>query len=76
MSRIVGWRIVKRASKAMGLQQSVSPQDFRHWRALKLLEGGHTPEEVRDMLGHRSVETIRNFYHIDGEENQDEQDEA
>ncbi len=61
MSRIVAWRVVHRAAKALGLPD-ISPQDFRHWRALELINAGYTPEQVQEYLGHRSVETIRSFY--------------
>lgn len=61
MSRIVAWRVVSRAAKTLGLED-VSPQEFRHWRAAKLIEAGHSLAEVREILGHRSIETIRNFY--------------
>ncbi len=61
MSRIVAWRVVHRAAKALGLPD-ISPQDFRHWRALQLIHSGYTPEQVQEYLGHRSVETIRSFY--------------
>jgi site-specific recombinase XerD len=61
MSRIVAWRVVRRAAQASGLG-NVSPQDFRHWRALQLLKAGHSPQDVQEYLGHRSVETVRDFY--------------
>ncbi|PJF44027.1 MAG: hypothetical protein CUN55_06065 [Phototrophicales bacterium] len=61
MSRVVAWRIVRRAAKALGMGE-VSPQMFRHWRALQLIASGATPQEVRDILGHRSLETVRSLY--------------
>lgn len=73
MSRIVAWRIVHRASKALGLK-NISPQDFRHWRAMKLLKEGHSQEEVRDLMGHRSVETIRTLYLDNESSNNDEKE--
>lgn len=61
MSRIVAWRIVRRAAAALDMGE-ISPQMFRHWRALQLIANGATPYEVRDILGHRSVETVRALY--------------
>lgn len=61
MSRIVAWRIVRRAAKALNMGQ-VSPQDFRHWRARVMVAEGKTIEEIRDVLGHRSTETVRTLY--------------
>ncbi len=61
MSRIVAWRVVQRASKALGLQK-ITPHDFRHWRATQLINAGHQLDVVQDYLGHRSVETTRAYY--------------
>lgn len=61
MSRVVAWRVVQRASKALGLR-SITPHDFRHWRATQLINAGHSLDVVQDYLGHRSVETTRAYY--------------
>lgn len=61
MSRIVAWRIVQRAARALGLR-SITPHDFRHWRATQLINAGHSLDVVQDYLGHRSVETTRAYY--------------
>jgi integrase len=61
MSRIVGWRIVQRAARALGLRH-ITPHDFRHWRATQLINAGHSLDVVQDYLGHRSVETTRAYY--------------
>ncbi len=61
MSRIVAWRVVRRASKGVGIA-NVSPHDFRHWRAHQLILEGRSLTEVRDMLGHRSIETVKLLY--------------
>lgn len=61
MSRIVAWRVVQRAAKALGLG-SITPHDFRHWRATQLINAGHSLDVVQDYLGHRSVETTRAYY--------------
>jgi integrase len=61
MSRIIAWRIVQRAAKAVGLP-SVSPHDFRHWRAQQLIEAGFSLEQIREQLGHRSLHTVKIYY--------------
>jgi len=61
MSRIVAWRVVQRAARALGLG-SITPHDFRHWRATQLLNAGYPLDVVQDYLGHRSVETTRAYY--------------
>jgi site-specific recombinase XerD len=68
MSRIIAWRIIQRAAHGTGLPE-VSPHDLRHWRAQQLIQAGHSLEEVRELLGHRSVHTIRAYYgHISEQE--------
>lgn len=65
MSRVVAWRVVRRAAKACGMPD-VSPHDFRHWRAMQLIQQGEPLHVVQDMLGHRSIETVRALYaHLD-----------
>jgi integrase len=61
MSRTVAWRVVQRAARALGLG-SITPHDFRHWRATQLLNAGYPLDVVQDYLGHRSVETTRAYY--------------
>ncbi|MBI5957316.1 MAG: tyrosine-type recombinase/integrase, partial [Chloroflexi bacterium] len=61
MSRIVAWRIVQRAARALGLRD-ITPHDFRHWRATQLINAGHSLDVVQEYLGHRSVETTRAYY--------------
>ncbi len=61
MSRIVAWRVVQRAAKALGVG-NITPHDFRHWRATQLINDGHSLDVVQDYLGHRSVETTRAYY--------------
>lgn len=61
MSRVIAWRVVQRASRALGLQR-ITPHDFRHWRATQLINAGHSLDVVQEYLGHRSVETTRMYY--------------
>lgn len=61
MSRVIAWRVVQRAARALGLG-NITPHDFRHWRATQLINAGHSLDVVQDYLGHRSVETTRAYY--------------
>lgn len=61
MSRVIAWRVVQRAARALGLKK-ISPHDFRHWRATQLINAGTPLDVVQDYLGHRSVETTRAYY--------------
>ncbi len=61
MSRVIAWRVVQRAARALGLRD-ITPHDFRHWRATQLINAGHSIDVVQDYLGHRSVETTRAYY--------------
>jgi site-specific recombinase XerD len=61
MSRIVAWRIVQRAAQSLRLG-SITPHDFRHWRAAQLIHSGYSLDAVQEYLGHRSIETTRAYY--------------
>ncbi|GAB4462330.1 MAG: tyrosine-type recombinase/integrase [Anaerolineae bacterium] len=61
MSRYSAWHVVQAAARALGLP-SISPHDFRHWRATQLVNAGVPLDVVQDYLGHQSVETTRTFY--------------
>lgn len=61
MGRTVAWRVVQQAARALGLK-SITPHDFRHWRATQLINAGTPLDVVQDYLGHRSVETTRAYY--------------
>lgn len=54
--------VVKRAVKALGLHESLSAHDFRHYRATQLLRAGMPLEVVQEFLGHADVTTTRNIY--------------
>jgi site-specific recombinase XerD len=55
-------KVVKRAVKALGLHESLSAHDFRHFRATQLLRAGMPLEVVQEFLGHADVTTTRNIY--------------
>lgn len=54
--------VVKRAVRALGLHDSLSAHDFRHYRATQLLRAGMPLEVVQEFLGHADVTTTRNIY--------------
>jgi site-specific recombinase XerD len=54
--------IVKKAVKALHLEESLSAHDFRHFRATQLLREGMPLEVVQEYLGHADVTTTRNIY--------------
>lgn len=54
--------IVKRGVKALGLHDSLSAHDFRHYRATQLLREGMPLEVVQEYLGHSDISTTRGVY--------------
>ncbi len=54
--------IVKKAVKALGLHDSLSAHDFRHYRATQLLREGMPLEVVQEFLGHSDISTTRSVY--------------
>jgi site-specific recombinase XerD len=53
---------VKRAVIALGLHESLSAHDFRHFRATQLLREGMPLEVVQEYLGHKDISTTRGIY--------------
>jgi integrase/recombinase XerD len=62
LSRQMMWYIVKEAVKALGLFETISPHDFRHYRATQLLNDGARLEDVQAILGHAHIGTTRDVY--------------
>jgi site-specific recombinase XerD len=54
--------VVKKAVRALGLHQSLSAHDFRHYRATQLLREGMPLEVVQEFLGHADISTTRTIY--------------
>lgn len=54
--------VIKRAVRALGLHESLSAHDFRHYRATQLLREGMPIEVVQEFLGHADISTTRNIY--------------
>jgi integrase/recombinase XerD len=55
-------KIVKKAVRALGLHESLSAHDFRHFRATQLLREGMPIEVVQEYLGHADISTTRGIY--------------
>ncbi|NLF65019.1 MAG: tyrosine-type recombinase/integrase [Chloroflexi bacterium] len=54
--------VVKAAVKALGLHETISAHDFRHYRATQLLREGMPIEVVQEFLGHADISTTRGVY--------------
>lgn len=55
-------QIIKQAVHALDLPDSLSPHDFRHYQAARLLRQGKRLEVVQEYLGHKDPSTTRRIY--------------
>jgi integrase/recombinase XerD len=65
LSRIGLWHIVKKAARAAGLSEAVSPHTLRHSFATHLLAGGADLRVVQEMLGHASIATTQIYTRVE-----------
>ncbi|MFT5234084.1 MAG: integrase/recombinase XerD [Candidatus Krumholzibacteriia bacterium] len=65
LSRTSVWSLLKKASAAAGLPESLSPHTLRHSYATHLLEGGADLRVVQELLGHADISTTEIYTHID-----------
>lgn len=56
------WFVVSQAARALGLDTTVSPHDFRRYIATAMLSEGMPLESVQEFLGHESIVTTRTVY--------------
>jgi site-specific recombinase XerD len=56
------WLVVNEAAKALGLEATISPHDFRRYIATTMLSEGMPLESVQAFLGHESIVTTRTVY--------------
>jgi len=56
------WLIISQAARALGLETTISPHDFRRYIATALLSEGMPLESVQAFLGHESIVTTRTVY--------------
>lgn len=62
LSATAAHNVIKQAVKALGLHESLSAHDFRHFRATQLLREGMPLEVVQEYLGHANISTTRTIY--------------
>ncbi len=65
LSRIMIFKIVRKAALMAGVTKELSPHSFRHSFATHLLEGGASIRQVQEMLGHSSIATTEIYTHLD-----------
>lgn len=56
-------RVVEKYSKPAGITKRVSSHTLRHTFASKLFHKGAASDDVRDLMGHRSIETTNRYAH-------------
>ena len=64
MSYSILRRDVKRCMRKAGLPSEASPYWLRHTYAQNLLEAGLSIYEIKEMMGHKSIESTQQYLHI------------
>lgn len=57
------YQLIKSLSKKAGLDESISPHDFRHTYVTQSIEMGIPLETIQDRVGHSDIKTTRRYDH-------------
>ena len=67
LTRMTIFNIMKKWTRACGINKDISPHTFRQSFATHLLEGGADLRAVQEMLGHSDISTTQIYTHLDNE---------
>lgn len=55
------WKIFKRRQQQLGLTKELSPTTYRNSLAIHLLEDGISPEDVKEILGLKTINSLKTY---------------
>jgi integrase/recombinase XerD len=64
LSKVGGWKIIKKYIRKSGINKHITPYTFRHSFATHSLEGGVDLKVIQEALGHVSITTTKIYTHI------------